>query len=191
MAEKKTYNEQRRDRSRTDILETSLELFATHGFKSTTISMIAKETGLAKGSLYHYFESKEEILSTLLKDGTSLIFEFIPPEESENPWNDFRFFLDGFEKSLKDNFKYWRLITQITIDNRYTSIVREYMASHGMEIYHFISNLYLNRLSITTPEQHIALFFDCFHGWQISYIMSDGNYPLQTQFDFYISLLKK
>ncbi len=190
MAEQKSYNDKRREKSRTEILENSLELFALNGFKSTTVSMIAKEAGLAKGSLYHYFESKEEILSTLLKNGTSLIFEFIP-QESNNPWEDFRFFLDGFEKSLKENFKYWRLITQITIENRYHSIVNEYMASHGMEIYQFISNLYNNRLKIENADKHIALFFDCFHGWQISYIMSDGNYPLQDQFDFYISILKK
>jgi TetR/AcrR family transcriptional regulator, cholesterol catabolism regulator len=54
--------QQRRD----SILEASAELFAKQGFQKTTVRDIADSTGLLSGSLYYYFESKEDIADALL-----------------------------------------------------------------------------------------------------------------------------
>ena len=55
-----------RDASRQKILESSLELFGTKGYKSTTIADIVKKAGISKGLIYHYFDSKEDILKQLV-----------------------------------------------------------------------------------------------------------------------------
>ncbi|MBX3039952.1 MAG: TetR/AcrR family transcriptional regulator [Bdellovibrionaceae bacterium] len=44
------------------ILDSSLELFAKHGFSKTTIADIAKAAEVASGTIYLYYSSKEEIL---------------------------------------------------------------------------------------------------------------------------------
>jgi AcrR family transcriptional regulator len=48
------------------ILDKTAALFATRGFAASSIGDIAKACGSSKSRLYHYFESKEAILSTLL-----------------------------------------------------------------------------------------------------------------------------
>ena len=48
------------------IQETALELFATKGYHSTSISMIARTAGISKGLLYNYYESKEDLLNEML-----------------------------------------------------------------------------------------------------------------------------
>ena len=40
----------------------ALELFVANGYDQTALSQIAKELGLTKAGLYHYFSSKEDLL---------------------------------------------------------------------------------------------------------------------------------
>jgi len=50
------------------ILEAALEVFATFGFRGTTIDQIAAQAGLSKPNLLYYFDSKEAIHALLLQD---------------------------------------------------------------------------------------------------------------------------
>ena len=48
------------------ILETAAKLFSTAGWESTTTREIAAEAGIATGTLFNYFQSKESIAATLV-----------------------------------------------------------------------------------------------------------------------------
>jgi AcrR family transcriptional regulator len=61
----------------TEILDTTEHLFATKGYRGTTISDIAKKMGVAQGMFYYYFKSKEEILEALLNRHTSALISEI------------------------------------------------------------------------------------------------------------------
>ena len=54
------------DWRREQLLEVGLRLFAQRGFGATTIADIASEAGIAHGLVYHYFASKDELLSAIL-----------------------------------------------------------------------------------------------------------------------------
>jgi len=47
------------------ILEAGLSAFLIHGFNNTSMVKIAKEAGIAKGTLYLYFDSKEALTQTI------------------------------------------------------------------------------------------------------------------------------
>lgn len=47
------------------ILKSTLELIKDNGFHGTPISKIAKHAGVASGTIYHYFPSKDAIIITL------------------------------------------------------------------------------------------------------------------------------
>ncbi len=49
------------------IKNAAIELFAEKGFSETTIVDISQRAGVAKGSVYHYFNNKKQILSSLLE----------------------------------------------------------------------------------------------------------------------------
>lgn len=55
----------------TQILEAATELFAERGFSGTSLQDIAEATGLTRPALYHYFSSKEDLLSRLVSEVTS------------------------------------------------------------------------------------------------------------------------
>lgn len=49
-----------------NILATAQRLFVTEGYGKTSVQMIIKEVGIAKGTFYHYFKSKEALMDTLV-----------------------------------------------------------------------------------------------------------------------------
>ena len=53
------------------ILKHALKLFATKGYKATTVRDIAGAVGIKQSALYNHFKNKDEILETLIRDLTS------------------------------------------------------------------------------------------------------------------------
>ncbi|MCG9722085.1 TetR/AcrR family transcriptional regulator [Shewanella sp. Isolate7] len=47
------------------ILDTALQLFVSQGFHGTSTATIAREAGVATGTLFHHFPSKEQLLEQL------------------------------------------------------------------------------------------------------------------------------
>lgn len=60
---------------RTSILEAARGVFARHGYGATTVDEIAEEASIAKGTLYSYFKSKEDIYLTALTHDLRVLME--------------------------------------------------------------------------------------------------------------------
>ena len=56
------------DERRREILEAATELFGKAGFDSTSVQAIADKAGMAAGTVYLYFPSKESVMSALKAD---------------------------------------------------------------------------------------------------------------------------
>lgn len=56
-----------REEMRNTILQKSLLYFARNGFAGTKISDLSRNIGIAQGTIYVYFESKEELFREILK----------------------------------------------------------------------------------------------------------------------------
>jgi len=57
------------------ILEAAVKVFAANGFYNSTISQIAKEAGVADGTIYLYFKSKDDIMSNFFSYKTKQVFD--------------------------------------------------------------------------------------------------------------------
>jgi AcrR family transcriptional regulator len=47
---------------RTRLLQAATKLFAEQGFEGTSVQSIVERAGVTKGALYHYFDSKDDLL---------------------------------------------------------------------------------------------------------------------------------
>ena len=56
------------------ILLAARRLFVKQGFHSTPTSAIASEANVANGTLFHYFNTKEELINTLFKETNKSFF---------------------------------------------------------------------------------------------------------------------
>ena len=71
-----------------EILDSALKLFFEKGFNETSIEEITKLAGVSKGSFYTYFQSKEDLLSEVIKtaiEATRKGFTKLSKEEYIDP----------------------------------------------------------------------------------------------------------
>jgi len=52
---------------RAAILEATLRLISKHGFHGTAMSKVSKEACVSVGTIYHYFDSKDDLIDELYK----------------------------------------------------------------------------------------------------------------------------
>jgi len=57
------------------ILEAAVKVFARQGFHQSTIAQIAKEAGVADGTIYLYFKNKDDILVQFFSHRAKQVFE--------------------------------------------------------------------------------------------------------------------
>ncbi len=80
---------ERYERRRREVIAASAHLFAQRGYQATSMSELTEATGLAAGGLYHYIESKDqllisicdELLDPLLERAREIVAEPAPPAE--------------------------------------------------------------------------------------------------------------
>jgi TetR/AcrR family transcriptional regulator, fatty acid metabolism regulator protein len=71
---------------RRQILDAAVRVFARRGFHTCRVSDIADEAGVAYGLVYHYFQSKDEILDTLFTERWNILLQVIAEtDEQELP----------------------------------------------------------------------------------------------------------
>jgi TetR/AcrR family fatty acid metabolism transcriptional regulator len=89
---------------RRQILDAAIRVFARQGFHSCRVSDIADEAGVAYGLVYHYFESKDEVLNELFTERWSLLLAAI--EEVDRQPIDAREKLDAVAGFIIDSYRH-------------------------------------------------------------------------------------
>jgi AcrR family transcriptional regulator len=58
--------QQRSEETRSQIINSAVKMFSTHGYTAASVDMICKDAGISKGAFYHHFESKQALFLALL-----------------------------------------------------------------------------------------------------------------------------
>ncbi len=66
------------------ILDAAVRVFARQGFHTCRVSDIADEAGVAYGLVYHYFDSKDQILDTLFLERWDILLRAIQQVDGED-----------------------------------------------------------------------------------------------------------
>ncbi len=92
----------KRERRQEQLLDAALRVFSRRGFDAASVSDIADEAGVAKGSIYLYFDSKESLAGDLVRrifthdDGEGR------PGAAEQPLQRLIRFCEGQERRILD-----------------------------------------------------------------------------------------
>jgi TetR/AcrR family transcriptional regulator, fatty acid metabolism regulator protein len=65
------------------ILDAAVRVFARQGFHACRVSDIADEAGVAYGLVYHYFDSKDEVLDTIFLERWHVMIDVIKEVDSK------------------------------------------------------------------------------------------------------------
>ncbi|MET1015604.1 MAG: helix-turn-helix domain-containing protein, partial [Leifsonia flava] len=55
-----------------DVTRAAVELFAAQGYANTSVQQIVEAAGVTKGAMYHYFQSKDDLLFAIYERMLSL-----------------------------------------------------------------------------------------------------------------------
>src|SRR4051795_1693625 len=73
------------DERRRRLLERGAELFERHSYDELSMATIAREAGISKALLYHYFPSKQAYFIATLQDAAEELAARIPPDPERPP----------------------------------------------------------------------------------------------------------
>ena len=68
------------DERRRRLLELGADLFATHSYDEISMAQIAREAGISKALLYHYFPSKRELFVATLQQSADEVARLTEPD---------------------------------------------------------------------------------------------------------------
>jgi AcrR family transcriptional regulator len=86
------------------ILDAAVRVFARQGFHACRVSDIADEAGVAYGLVYHYFQSKDEVLDTLFLERWNVLLEAI--RETDAHEEDPRAKLHAIASFIVDSYRH-------------------------------------------------------------------------------------
>lgn len=104
------------------ILRAALDEFATHGFGTASLNRIIDAAGISKGSLYYYFDSKEELYAHVAREELGRMFESagpFPVPTARDP--------DVFWSTLEDYYR--RIMTALAASPQLASLARDWLLS--------------------------------------------------------------
>jgi AcrR family transcriptional regulator len=103
------------DERRRRLLELGRELFARHSYEELSMARIAREAGISKALLYHYFPSKQEYFAATLATAADQLRELTEPDPSLPPIEALSSSLDAYLAWIEANqLAYAKLIQGAT-----------------------------------------------------------------------------
>jgi AcrR family transcriptional regulator len=111
-----------------EILAAAFEVFAAHGYEATRIDEVARQAGIAKGTIYLYFRDKEHLFRAMVRSLVQRRFDAVA--------GSFKGTAEQLLRELQS-----RMYSQVVRNEKVRSIVRLLIAEGGRfpqltEIYH-------------------------------------------------------
>ncbi len=174
----KAQNESQREETREKILMAAFKAFAEKGYSAASMSYIAKEAGISKGLSYHYFNSKEEILTGI----TDMLFaagsSIEQAMEGKEPKEQLRMVIDLSFQYFKENTEIVRFMTALALQPEVMHIIEDkikFQKAHGLEEYAKI----FSALGYEDPLTEAYAFGALLDGTGLGFLAMAKDYPLE------------
>jgi AcrR family transcriptional regulator len=104
------------------ILSAALNEFVTHGFHDASLNRVIDAAGISKGSMYYYFDSKEDLYTHVTRIELERLFDAVGPISIPTETEP-----DAFWSSLEDY--YLRLMIALMDSPQLAALIRGWLAA--------------------------------------------------------------
>lgn len=171
-------NTQLRQSKRKQIMDSALELFANVGYHPTSISEIANKAGVSKGLTYNYFESKEDLLKSIMVEGFGkMINSFDLNRDGILSRDEMILFITDLLEQIKSDPDYWRLYLSIIMQPAAGTLFHKELKGISAPFFDMLIN-YFRAKGKDNPEAEALLFHSMLDGICLNYFYHE-NYPLK------------
>jgi AcrR family transcriptional regulator len=171
-------NEVIRKESRHKIMEAAFKLFVKNGFEATSIAMIAREAGVAKGLLYNYFTSKQDLLEQLVHSVIDIDEDNLGNLEAMAPKEALRVIMQWFFKEIREKADHWRLLTELTMKVERFDFVHKIVIDKMYEYIGLLEDI-MTKLGYADPLGEARLIAALFDGIGVQALMARDDYHLE------------
>ena len=91
------------DERRRQLLERATALFATHGYDELSMAKLAREAGISKPLLYHYFPSKRDLFESVLSEAAEQHLRRITTDDTLPPVAQLTAAIDAYLTWIEEN----------------------------------------------------------------------------------------
>lgn len=188
MEEKLTNRKKQAIETRNKIYNTALDLMDSHGFENITVEDICQKSGVAVGSFYHYFKSKNDIFFEIHKRGDEYFEKTVSPElTGDNA-------LDLIDKYFSFYAKY-NLLTGLDVVKQLYSTNNKQFIAKGRYLHRLFrgiiekgkSNGEINNEYETSYI--VDFFITAARGIVFDWCLHEGGYDLEDRIKDYIAKL--
>jgi AcrR family transcriptional regulator len=176
---RKQYEDIRQEKKQL-IMNTALELFANKGYENTSVKDITKAAGIAKGLLYNYFQSKEELLETILNQGIDdLLSNFDLNKDGVLESYELETYIEKSFKMLDENRTFWKLFYSVSLQSSVFRLIEKRID----EIYEPIMKIMVNYFSSAgyeNPYMETVFFQSLLDGISFAYVLKPDIYPFEA-----------
>ncbi|MBK8491587.1 MAG: TetR/AcrR family transcriptional regulator [Saprospirales bacterium] len=177
-----------RQQSKAAIMEAALELFATKGFSSTSISQIAQAAGISKGLMYNYFESKEQLLHEIIKgafeEADGLMMQTMA--QLIDPKAQLLAIVEGTFQMVRSHEHYWKLLTSLSFQPEISKEI-DWIHIHKWEDTLAAFKTLLGQLGVEDTEKEALLMGATLDGIMLHYFFTGEKYPLDEMKTMFIN----
>jgi len=169
-----------REGRKQQILDAALELFAENGYTNTSISSIAKKATISKGLIYNYFESKEALVTKIMRDGLLTMTEsFDTNKDGVLTSSEMENYLITIFKSLRENPNFWKLYFTLFMQPKVMELIKEEAEKMMKEVFTLTYNYFVSE-GFEEPETETILFGAALDGLGFQYVLAPDVFPLQN-----------
>lgn len=162
-------------------MEHAMELFAVSGYHNTSIASIAKSAGISKGLLYNYFESKEELLKSIVELAINDIYEFFDPnKDGVLTGEEFRFFVRKYFETLKEKHHFLKLLFTILTQQEALETVNHLPSLKTYDDFMQIFLAHFKKSSHPDAREELILFASIMKGFSLQYVYNPDSYNDET-----------
>ncbi|MGE5393823.1 MAG: TetR/AcrR family transcriptional regulator [Candidatus Saccharibacteria bacterium] len=167
-----------RQEKRNLILDTALELFAQNGYHGTSISHISKKAGISKGLVYNYFESKEEILKSIVQSGYEAAYKNLDlNKDGILVQEEFIHFVRMTFRLVKENRNFWALYSSLMFQPGILDLVTPQFEGKSVEIQKLMTD-FLKEMGSINPEGDMLAISSLIKGATVILLTAPDFFPI-------------
>lgn len=163
------------------ILNTALSLFCEKGYYSTSIEDIAKQAQISKGLLYHYFKSKEEVLSALVEIRIQDVLIVMNAAKTKStPAKQIRHIADGALDDVRRQPEVFRFYLNLFTQPRFDPVVAKYtqkLMDEQARQFEVQTEMF-KALGVENPRLRSLYFSSTLQGIMLMYSTYPKSFPL-------------
>jgi len=169
-----------REKTKRQILDAGLKVFAVKGYHGASIADIANEAGISKGLAYNYFGSKRELAEAVVHDLERVMSQFDSIfDASADPYEIIHYSIKASIRQVKDNEQFWLLYINFMTQVEMSGMAKK-VFGRLVEKYIKLFTSMFKKIGVKNPKMEAYILASILDGVPFDYLFDKENYPINA-----------